>query len=864
MNFLEFYCSIHGTDRKPYRWQTRLAEQIVADAAWPDVIDVPTGCGKTSVLDIAAFLHVSGHPVARRRIVLCVDRRLVVDEAWTHAQKIQAKYGAFEVLRLRGGLELDNSWANDPTKPAIILSTVDQTGSRLLFRGYQVSDRQRPIHAGLLAYDTLLIVDEAHLSRPFLDTVHQVSRTISGGGLPSAKPLIAVEMTATPAGSAARVFTISDEEKQELRHRLAARKLAALVEVPDSQLPAKAAEHARRLAAAGETVVGVVVNQVRTARQIYELLKKEAGRTTILLTGRIRPFDRKQLEPHIQKIHVDSTEVEPYFVVATQTVEVGANINFDALVTEAAPLPSLRQRFGRLNRLGKRPEESPAPAVVIKRKARGNDEDPVYGGALVRTWEWLSANATESVIDFGFGQLSDLLRANPLAPEPPPLTLPILPGHLEAWMQTNPRPTPDPDVAPFLHEQTTSADVYVVWRDGSHDLPPRSEEALAVPVWAVRQWLLDDRRSASEMLISDQEGAPAILESAGADSPDERKYRVWDSEDQRLRPGVTIIVKADLGGNDRFGWRPESVEPVEDVGLKVALSRPGRLRLRIAATDELKEAVEAEDLATVESVLEAQLPPGDWHWRIDRVPGFSLVNEERFLLVNLKVDGPPAETDTEDSKLFQSRSVSLADHTAHVKDRAQAMAEHSGLSHELTQDFLLAAELHDLGKADPRFQLLLRAAAQSRPSRRKAELPDGVVFAKAPAFPTVDEFKRAAARVGYPQGGRHEFLSAAMAQSSPRLADARDKDLVLHLVGTHHGYGRAFAPDIPDPEPVDVPVPGESRSVSSAHGLANLDSDWSDRFFRLNRKYGVWGLAYLEALFRRADTLASAEEDRNA
>src|SRR5690606_33537576 len=89
-----------------------------------------------------------------------------------------------------------------------------------------------------------------------------------------------------------------------------------------------------------------------------------------------------------------------------------------------------------------------------------------------------------------------------------------------------------------------------------------------------------------------------------------------------------------------------------------------------------------------------------------------------------------------------------------------------------------------------------------------------------------------------------------------------DLALIKHLVASHHGWCRALAPWVPDPNPVDILYAGNgiSCTTSSAHGLERLDSGVTERFWELARRHGWWGLAWLEAVLRLADFRQSERE----
>ena len=113
-----------------------------------------------------------------RRLVYVVDRRAVVDQATEFVNNLVSKLPAddkISVSTLRGQYADNRDWLEDPSKPAIIVGTVDMVGSRLLFEGYGVSRKMRSYHAGFLGADSLIVLDESHLVPPFEHLLEDIS-----------------------------------------------------------------------------------------------------------------------------------------------------------------------------------------------------------------------------------------------------------------------------------------------------------------------------------------------------------------------------------------------------------------------------------------------------------------------------------------------------------------------------------------------------------------------------------------------------------------------------------------------------------------------------------------------------------------
>lgn len=927
-DFSEFYRRIHG--HPPFPWQVRLARQA-CEGDWPATLSLPTASGKTSAIDVAVFAlawqadRPAGARTARMRTAFVVDRRVVVDDAYEHAYKVSSalrdsadpllgevasrlrRLGdpdaeALQVALLRGGVQRDDTWARSPVQPTILVSTVDQVGSRLLFRGYGVSGRARPIHAGLLGIDTRIVLDEAHLSGPFEDTAAFVAawqrRAERAPELPP--PLAVTSMTATPR--VVDPFGLTDEDRANpvLSARLRASKpaRARVTQTLERDAAARAAE----LVEAGK-VVGIVVNRVAAAREIFELLRAAladpAGERSVLLTGRARPFERDQrLAAFRDRLFARPNRPSVgVAVVATQTVEVGANLDFDHLITEIAPLDSLRQRFGRLNRLANHREPCAADILVRRSAIVGSDagKDPVYGDRLVALWRWMEAHGEEVPgeearrVDFGVLALDRALDASGadrarLGSEPP--ACPVA-THMQvrAWAQTHPAPVPDPPVGPYLHGRGAldSADVTVVWRADLAEgaaatwepavsaVPPRAGEGLPLRRSAVVAWL----RGAEAVDLTDLEGvgsdeadpstraARAALRWAGRDSE-----IVSDPAD--LRPGDVIVVPATYGGVDAWGWNPASTAAATDLADAIARATDEHpvLRLHPALLLDAGErafaegcyaalADEAIDRDERRERQEELAEPFGVDVRHHRLVRYAALPEGRgHALLALPRTGRAmfADEDEDDSPASACR-VTLEGHSEDVEAAARAFASRCLAPGRIAEAVVRAAWLHDVGKADRRMQAWLAEGAPD-PARPLAKS----------SIDWRDKTRNRAARLasGYPAGARHELQSVALAQSAPGALAGVDAELVLYLVGTHHGYGRGLAPVVLDADPIEVSVAlrGIELRASSDHGLHRLGSGWAERFEQLQRAYGPWGLAWLEAVLRLADHRASEQPVR--
>lgn len=855
MNFSQLFCALAAVD--PFPWQQSLYERF-SRGEIPSTANLPTGLGKTSVVAIWLIALLTHPDKVPRRLVYVVNRRTVVDQTTAEVERLRTRLRQMPdflasltklcavptdmplaLSTLRGQFADNRDWCSDPARPAVIVGTVDMIGSGLLFSRYTCGFKARPHHAALLGQDTLLVHDEAHLEPAFQtllnSIVHEQKRCEDSRAL-RVLQLSATSRNGAAADNSTLPLSLSEADKanETVRRRIhAPKQLRLTASADEKQLADTLSELALARRDSGRAVL-IFARSVEAVQKIESAIGK-VKLPVVVLTGTMRGKERDELVKDSTFLRFLSPSSRPdpkqklaegtVYLVATSAGEVGVNLSADELVCDLSTFDSMAQRFGRVNRFGD-VTDSTIDVVHPKKFERKNREIALR---LARTL-WLLRKLNGNASPHALGQLDPAARSAAFSPEPK--IRPATDILFDTWaMSTIRGPLPGrPPVAPYLHGEAEwePPETYVAWRDEVEiigeslnsvhppeellaDFPLKPHELLrdrSSRVWGQLAKLANSENQLHVWLVSD-DGSVEVKPL--------RDFAEKDTEE--LLYGRTILLPSSIGGLSERGLLDGKAPAPEGSSLDVADivdgpdGKPLRRRIRSATID---VPVEHRDLRLVR-VIDTLRDDEE----LDGKSEEALATRYWLWLEAAKASGA-------DSLRNAGKSVPLDDHSHDVEAHARAIVEKLKLPSSLAQCVILAARFHDLGKRRLYWQRgignldatrwLAKAGPQLRP-RRLAE------------------------------PYRHEFGSLLDTGKEKAFHDLPpdDQDLVLHLIAAHHGRGR---PHFPTDESFDP----DADHADAQHLAAEVPR----RFARLQRRFGRWGLAYLESLLRAADYAASA------
>jgi CRISPR-associated endonuclease/helicase Cas3 len=519
------------------------------------------------------------------------------------------------------------------------------------------------------------------------------------------------------------------------------------------------------------------------------------------------------------------------YLICTAAGEVGVDISADHLVCDLTPFDSMVQRFGRVNRYGT--GDARIDVVYEGTPSEKKKDDPFDQRRWLTLQRLSELGGDASPLAIERLPLSERVAAF----TPTPTVLPVSDILLDAWaLTTIPGRLPGrPMVEPYLRGVSPweLPETQVAWREEVWELRLKfagdegrkrreAEERKQLARFAAE--LLEDYPLKPPELLRDNSArvfdrlkklkAPAdtqVWVVSGDDTVEVTTLAELVEAGKEWVERKTVLLPPAAGGLTA-GMLSDNPEPANDVADELFVEQGSRRRVRVWDDDEDYEA-KTEGMRLVRRI---DLPAGggddeegrSWLW-------FEL----------------PAEGDTDGSK-SNKKPVLWAVHAEDVTGNAAGYVEKLLLPQGLREAIVLAAKWHDLGKRRKLFQTILG----------NLKYP-GRVLAKS---------GKKGGRV--PELYRHEFgsLVDVLDEKQPFRAELHQlpadmQDVVLHLIAVHHGYGRPHFPADRafDPEPKGQKVDEVTAAVAQ-------------RFARLQRRYGRWGLAYLESLLRAADYAASA------
>ena len=818
------------TGNPPYPWQARLYK-LFLKGQFPESLNIPTGLGKTSVMTIWRLaLAASADVHIPTRLIYMVDRRSIVDQASDEARKLHdalvsekicGKEDRLNISTLRGGggMADGREWLMQPDVPAIVIGTIDMIGSRLLFSGYGVGRKTRPFYAGMLGQDSLIVLDETHLSPAMEETLTDARRIAESAECKLFPPRVMFMSATQRAGRSRNLFSLERDDlaNPEVAKRYKSEKRLRVVESDD--LIQRITDEALKL----QGRILIYLQRPSDVQNVSSRIKK-LKEQVVALTGTMRGFERDQLATRDGYCRFKTSDgsargsEKRHFLVSTSAGEVGVDLDADHMVCDLTTFDSMVQRLGRVNRSGGR--ESNITVVHSKsRMGRGEMKK-----RLTKTLDILQGIADSKTPSVSPDRLDNLPADAKIgeAYSPSPATQPLTESVLDMWSMTSlPKYPSRPSVGYWLRgkSEVQIPETHVVWRsDVDYMTKLKPDEILEI---------LDSYRVLPHEMARDSTfNVCALLKKMG------RMEAIILSDNACIIKNVSDIVSRDVeyatillpcraGGLGSEGMLGSSAQAVSDVADKEGYAARTRLEVEVDESGEYR----IKSTLGRDSAQDSSCRLEDWQ---SGHPEMKLVHSAD--LPKPDEDEPPDELRYYAERPEQQGSVSsgpqsLNEHLADVEKNAKRITDSlRGLKSDVSDAVITAARLHDIGKAHEHWQMCMCVKEEDRPLAKTG----GQVRHR-------------------PLGGfRHEFESMVECGAKEEASKCGEWDLVMHLVAAHHGWARPHFMQI-----------SRRESIGSEKDL------WCTmiRYARLQRRFGPWGLAWLEGLLRGADWEASNTHD---
>jgi len=532
-----------ATGYEPYEYQRRVAEEGL-----PELLRIPTGCGKTEAVGLGWLYRRRFHPDSAVRVAtphwlaLALPMRTLVEQTvarikgWFECLGVDRDIGLHVV---QGGIGWsDRDWRLCPHREAVFVGTIDMLLSRALNRGYADRRWHWPMSFGGFNNGAHWVFDEVQLMDVATPNTRQLQsfRDTLGTALPTASTWMSATvderlLCTVDRPDVGSTVELSDHDRfGALSQRLDAERTIEELELPDRKAEQALAKELIDRHQPG-TLTLAVLNTVDRAAATWGALRKLTPDTeVVLLHSRYRPADRAD--------HTAAALSEPgaagKIVISTQVLEAGVDLSAALLFTEAAPWPSIVQRAGRCNRDG---EQDGALLWAAPPK------DLPYGEADVQA----SAEALRSLSGT---RVTTTRMQNLDVPTSNRITPVIRSKDLIDLFDTTPDLSGnDIDVARFIRDRNDRT-VQVAWREVENNVPsgtaPGRDELCSVPIADLQKWLEKHGAWRLDHLARDPR----------------RPWTRCTAVD--LHDGIEVVLDASKGGYDsEIGWNLRQSRPVD-------------------------------------------------------------------------------------------------------------------------------------------------------------------------------------------------------------------------------------------------------------------------------------------------------------